>query len=99
MRTRNLVWMVIAAAFAANGPALAQTGPLDDAPPSPASSFSSQDSPNFSPAAATAGTADAGHQLSTIETRLKNCSALNPCAAPPPSLEHLGSSARSHSNS
>jgi hypothetical protein len=96
MQSRFLTNIAMAISLAAAFPAMAD--PLADPQPLPAAKIPAHAGPNFSPSAATAGTADAGHQLSTIEAHLKNCSPLSPCAAPPPSLDHLGSPAGSRSN-
>ena len=98
MQSRLLIKIALAAALSLAAAFPAMADPLANPQPLPVAKFSAHAGPNFSPSAATAGTADAGHQLSTIEAHLKNCSALSPCAAPPPSLDHLGPSAGSRSN-
>jgi hypothetical protein len=99
MQTRRLAALLFVGTLVGSPAALASDGPLDDPPPAPAANFSGQHSPDFSPAAATAGTADASHATGAVDTHLKNCDAVNPCAAPPPALGHLGSPASKGANS
>jgi hypothetical protein len=79
---------------AASGPLMAQEADsLSDAPPA-LPDPSAQESPNFPPALATAGIADPGRELAAVKAtnpRDQGCTALNPCAAPTPSLQSVKS--------
>ena len=82
--------LLAAMLWAGNGALAAKADPLTDAAqalPDP----SPKESPNFPPALATAGTADPGRELAAIRTNFRDpsCTALNPCAAPTPSLDGL----------
>jgi hypothetical protein len=75
----------------------AQADPLPAAPPLVLPDPSPRDSHDFPAALATSGTADPGHALGSIPVggqKAPGCNALNPCAEPPPSLQHVDSSAR-----
>ena len=82
--------LLAAMLWAGYGALVAKADPLPDAPPQALPDPSPEESPNFPPALATAGTADPGRELAAVKaTNLhdQSCTALNPCAAPPPSLE------------
>jgi hypothetical protein len=82
--------LLTAILWAGGGALVAKADPLPDPPPQVLPDPSPRESHNFPPALATAGTADPGRELTAVKaTNLhdQSCTALNPCAAPPPSLQ------------
>jgi hypothetical protein len=95
MQTRDHVWrtVLLLLAFGAAGACGAAADPLPSASPEP---VLPDPAPNnkayFPPASATAGSADPGHELNSLApsgAHASGCNALNPCALPPPPLEHV----------
>jgi hypothetical protein len=79
--------------WSADGDRLAKADPLPDPPPQVLADPSPLESTNFPPALATAGTADPSRELAVVKptnAHERGCTALNPCAEPPPSLQSIG---------
>ena len=77
--------------WAGSGALMAKADPLPDSPPQVLPDPSPKESHNFPPAQATSGTADPGRELAGVKAvspHAQGCTTLNPCAAPPPSLQH-----------
>jgi hypothetical protein len=69
---------------------MALADPLPDPPPKVLPDPSPNEAHAFAPSEATAGTADPGRKLGSIagiRSHDPGCTALSPCAVPPPSLE------------
>jgi hypothetical protein len=79
--------LLTAMLWAGNGVLMAKADPLTDPSVQVLPDPSPKESRDFPPALATSGTADPSHELTAVKTiNLQGCTALNPCAAPPPSL-------------
>jgi hypothetical protein len=81
--------LLAAILWAGSGALMAKADPLPNPPlvlpdPSPAESH------NLPPSLATSGTADPGRELAAVRAtnpKEQDCTTLNPCAVPPPSLQ------------
>jgi len=82
--------MIMAALLVLGAGAAVQADPLPNPPPKVLPDPSPRSSHDFPAQTATAGTADPGHQLASLgPIDLENCSALEPCAIPPPALHQV----------
>ena len=82
--------LLAATLWAASGELMAKADPLTDPPPQVLPDPSPRQSHDFPPAQATSGTADPGRELAGVKATSphdQGCNTLNPCAAPPPSLQ------------
>ena len=88
--TKTKLGTVVIALLLGCGPGMALADPLPDPPPLVLPDPTPGETHTFPPSESTAGTADPGRKLGNVATRRNDpeCTALSPCAIPPPSLEH-----------
>jgi hypothetical protein len=83
--------VLIATLWAASGALMmAKADPLPDPPPQVLPDPTPRESHDFPPAQATSGIGDPGRELAGVQATNphdQGCTTLNPCAAPPPSLQ------------
>jgi len=75
--------------WAGSGALMAKADPLPNPPPLVLPDPSPAGSHNLPPSLATSGTGDPGRELAAVRAtnpQDQDCTALNPCAVPPPSL-------------